>query len=95
MGREGTLEIESSREGERVSVRIRDTGAGIAPGDLAKIYDPFFTTKGPDEGEGIGLFVVQQIVKKYGGTIDFESEPGEGTTCTIAFPIGEPSKEGP
>ncbi len=69
IGSKGTLEIESLREADRVAVRIRDSGAGIAPGDLARIYDPFFTTKGPDEGEGIGLFVVQQIVKKYDGTI--------------------------
>ncbi len=95
MGREGTLEIESVRLGDRVSVRICDTGAGIASGDLAKIYDPFFTTKGPDEGEGIGLFVVQQIVKKYNGTIEFESVVGEGTACTITFPIREPIGEAP
>jgi PAS domain S-box-containing protein len=91
MGREGTLEIECVCEEGRVSARIRDTGTGIAPGDLARIYDPFFTTKGPDEGEGIGLFVVQQIVKKYDGTIDFQSEVGEGTVCTITFPIREPN----
>ena len=95
IGREGTLEIESVREGDRVSVRVRDTGAGIAPGDLARIYDPFFTTKGPDEGEGIGLFVVQQIIKKYDGTIEFVSEVGEGTVCAITFPIREPNGEVP
>jgi PAS domain S-box-containing protein len=93
MGHEGTLEIESVGEAERVVVRVRDTGNGIAPEDLARIYDPFFTTKGPEEGEGIGLFVVRQIVEKYGGTIEFDSRVGEGTVCTIAFPaiasIGE------
>jgi PAS domain S-box-containing protein len=87
IGRKGTLEVDTGQEGKFVSVRIRDTGAGIAPNDLAKIFDPFFTTKGPDEGEGIGLFVVQQIVKKYDGTIDFESELGKGTLCTIEFPV--------
>ncbi|MDA1097695.1 MAG: ATP-binding protein [Proteobacteria bacterium] len=95
MGREGTLEIESVREANRVLVRIRDTGSGIAPGDLTRIYDPFFTTKGPDEGEGIGLFVVQQIVNKYDGTIEFESEVGKGTVCAITFPIREPNGEEP
>ncbi|MCP4329455.1 MAG: PAS domain S-box protein [Alphaproteobacteria bacterium] len=83
----GTLEIKSRQEGDLVSVRIRDTGRGIAATNLAKIYDPFFTTKEPDEGEGLGLFVVQQIVKKYAGTIAFESEIGQGTLCTIEFPI--------
>jgi PAS domain S-box-containing protein len=87
IGRKGTLEIDSRQEGNLVSVRIRDSGAGIPAHDLAKIYDPFFTTKGPDEGEGLGLFVVQQIVRKYAGTINFESELGKGTLCTIEFPI--------
>jgi signal transduction histidine kinase len=87
IGRKGTLEIDSRQKGNLVSVRIWDSGAGIPANHLARIYDPFFTTKGPDEGEGLGLFVVQQIVKKYAGTIDFESEVGKGTLCTIEFPI--------
>lgn len=87
MGREGTLRIESADQGEHVLIRISDTGSGIAPGDMVKIFDPFFTTKGPEEGEGIGLFVVRQIIKKYGGSIDYESAEGEGTTCSITFPI--------
>jgi len=87
MGQSGTLEIQSQQRGDLVSVCVRDTGDGIAAKDLAKIYDPFFTTKGPDEGEGLGLFVVQQIVKKYAGTITYESEVGHGTLCTIEFPI--------
>jgi PAS domain S-box-containing protein len=92
MGRKGTLEIDSRSDGNLVSIQIRDTGAGIPANELAKIYDPFFTTKGPDEGEGLGLFVVQQIVRKYGGTIGFESEVGKGTLCTIEFPIAGTSK---
>ncbi len=64
MGREGILRIESLEQGGQISIRIGDTGSGIAQADMARIYDPFFTTKGPDEGEGIGLFVVRQIVKK-------------------------------
>jgi len=90
---EGTLVIESVLDGGQVIVRVRDTGVGIAPEDLAKIYDPFFTTKGPEEGEGIGLFVVRQIVEKYGGTIGYESRVGEGTTCTISLPIRVPNGE--
>lgn len=74
-------------------MRIRDSGGGIEAKDLAKIYDPFFTTKDPDEGEGIGLFVVQQIVKKYGGTFAFDSEVGQGTLCTIEFPVRDKSDQ--
>ncbi|HSG95007.1 MAG TPA: PAS domain S-box protein [Afifellaceae bacterium] len=91
----GKLEIESFCQDDSVIVRIRDNGAGIAPDNLAKICDPFFTTKGPDEGEGIGLFVVRQIVDKYGGDMDFESEVGQGTVCEIAFPVRDPGKETP
>jgi len=56
---------------------------------MRKVYDPFFTTKGPDEGEGLGLYIVRQIVEKYAGTIAFESEKGKGTVCTIQFPVGK------
>lgn len=91
----GTLEIESLHEAGRVTVRIRDSGAGIAAGDLTRIFDPFFTTKGPDEGEGIGLFVVRRIVDKYDGTIEYKSVVGEGTECSITFAIQEPNREEP
>ncbi len=95
IGRAGRLEVESMCEDGRVLVRIRDSGSGIAPADLAKIYDPFFTTKGPDEGEGIGLFVVKQIVDKYDGAIEFESAVGGGTLCAIAFPVRQTKQEVP
>jgi len=88
MGR-GTLEISSQREGGNVLMKIRDTGMGISAEHLQKIYDPFFTTKGPDEGEGLGLYIVRQIVEKYTGTIAFASEKGKGTVCTIQFPVGK------
>ena len=87
IGRNGKLEIETDQQRNRVRIRIRDTGEGIPADTLSKIFDPFFTTKDPDEGEGLGLFVVQQIVNKYGGTINFESELGKGTTCFVEFPV--------
>jgi signal transduction histidine kinase len=85
----GVLEITSRQEGGQVSIRIRDTGVGIPAEHRRKITDPFFTTKGPDEGEGLGLYIVQKIVEKYAGTIVFESEKGKGTLCTIQFPVGK------
>ena len=85
----GTVEITSVHDGGQVQVRIRDTGVGISAEHLGKVYDPFFTTKDPDEGEGLGLYIVQQIVKKYEGTISLESEKGKGTIVTIQFPTGE------
>ncbi len=63
---------------------IADSGAGIEPGDLAKIFDPFFSTKA--QGTGLGLALVQQIVVDHGGTIEVDTAPGAGTTFTLTFP---------
>jgi signal transduction histidine kinase len=79
----GKLEVALSRAGERVELRIRDSGAGIAPEHLAKIFDPFFSTK--EHGTGLGLALTQQIVVEHGGTIDVASEVGRGTTFTVAL----------
>lgn len=85
----GTLEVSSHQQGDSVEMTIRDTGLGMSKEQLNKVYDPFFTTKGPDEGEGLGLYIVRQIVEKYAGRIAFESEEGKGTVCTIQFPVGK------
>lgn len=88
MNGKGILEITSRYEDNQVAVRIRDTGVGIPSEHLGRVYDPFFTTKGPDQGEGLGLYIVQQIVKKYEGTIALESQTGTGTVVTIQLPSG-------
>ena len=85
----GVLEISTGHEADGIWVKIRDTGPGIPDERLKKIFDPFFTSKGPDEGEGLGLYIVQQIVKKYEGTISVESRLGVGTAFTIQFPVEE------
>ncbi|MBI5117231.1 PAS domain-containing protein [Candidatus Poribacteria bacterium] len=85
----GRVTVESSLcdEGRAVSVRISDTGVGIAPEHMEKIFDPFFTTKGVGKGTGLGLSISYGIVKDHGGRLDVESVPGEGTTFTITLPI--------
>jgi two-component system sensor histidine kinase HydH len=70
--------------GERIRIEIRDTGVGIAPEDLGRIFDPYFTTK--PSGAGLGLAIVQKIVDAHGGEIQVESTPGQGTTVTILLP---------
>ena len=70
--------------GAEVVVRVRDSGPGIGPADIGKIFDPFFSTKA--RGTGLGLALVQQIVVDHGGQIEVESAPGRGTTFTMAFP---------
>ncbi len=69
-----------------VSVRIRDEGCGIAPENLRRLFEPFFTTRGVGEGIGLGLTATWGIVRRHGGYIDVRSEPGRGTTFTLTFP---------
>jgi two-component system, NtrC family, sensor kinase len=84
----GTLGIRLTQEGGQAVVRISDTGTGIKPEHLAHIFDPFFTTKGIGKGTGLGLSISYAIVKEHDGTIQVRSEPGRGSTFTIALPPG-------
>jgi PAS domain S-box-containing protein len=77
-------------DGDRVSVEIADTGAGIAAAELSRIFDPFFTTKGVGEGTGLGLTITRNIVSELGGEIRAESEPGRGTAVTVTLPASPP-----
>ncbi len=79
----GTIEIFTSIDGRRVSTGVRDHGHGIPAKDLKRIFDPFFSTKPPGEGTGLGLAMSLQIVEVYGGEIDVESVEGEGSTFTV------------
>jgi signal transduction histidine kinase len=83
----GTLTLSSRQDHGHVIVQIRDTGPGIPPEYITKVFDPFFTTKGQGEGTGLGLNIVHRMVNQYGGNIKIESEPGEGTTFVISFPV--------
>jgi signal transduction histidine kinase/CheY-like chemotaxis protein len=70
-----------------VEIKVSDTGAGIAPDVIDSIFEPYFTTKAPGEGTGMGLAVVQGIVETYGGQIKVNSTLGEGTSFLIYLPI--------
>jgi len=65
---------------------VRDTGAGIKPEDLGRIFDQFFTTKEPGSGWGLGLSIVRRIVQDHGGHIDVQSTPGQGTEFRVSLP---------
>jgi two-component system, NtrC family, sensor kinase len=91
MPRGGKLNVATSN-GEMVSVRVSDTGSGIAPEHIQRIYDPFFTTKtapkeGQSRGTGLGLSVTYGIIQEHAGKIRVESNPGSGTTFALDFPL--------
>jgi signal transduction histidine kinase len=80
----GTLLIAAQREDQRIAVRLRDSGPGIEPADLERIYDPDFSTK--QGGSGIGLYVARALVELHGGTIRVDSAPGQGTEVNVTLP---------
>lgn len=84
-GTEGRLEIESGNDEGTAYIRVRDSGKGIAPEHLARIGEPFFTTK-EDKGTGLGLAICFRIMEQHRGRIDVESTPQQGTTFTLKFP---------
>ena len=83
----GDLEVATFCENNVVRVLISDTGQGIPAELLSRIYDPFFTTKPPKKGTGLGLAVTYGIVREHGGTIDVQSRQGEGTRFQLEFPL--------
>jgi signal transduction histidine kinase len=72
--------------GNRIQLEVEDTGVGIPPEHITDIFNPFFTTKAPGQGTGLGLSVVHSVVKRYNGEIRVRSEVNRGTTFTIEFP---------
>lgn len=98
----GTLTLTTARVKDRIKISISDDGPGFSKETKAKLFQPFFTTKEPGEGTGLGLSLSMGIIQEHGGTITAESEPGEGATFTIELPIticeqpvGEPDYEPP
>ena len=92
----GDVVIRTVHENNKVRISFADTGCGIPEDVLAKIRDPFFTTKEVGKGTGLGLSIVEQIVTSHGGELIIESEPGKGTTMTVVLPViaTAPIKEG-
>ena len=75
------------RQGEYIEIVVSDSGVGIAPGIIESIFDPYFTTKDPGEGTGMGLAMVHGIVENYSGKISVHSQLGKGTAFSIYLPI--------
>ncbi len=94
LGRRGRLTVDAAASGGRVEINVRDTGCGIPPENLPRIFEPFFSTKqGGDRPEtrglGLGLAISRDLVEEMGGRIDVASQPGVGSTFTITLPQAE------
>jgi signal transduction histidine kinase len=85
----GRLLVETRVHGDQVEVMFTDTGCGIPPEQIKRIYEPFFTTKNEQEGTGLGLSVSYGIVADHGGEIQVQSEVGVGSTFSIVLPIAD------
>jgi hypothetical protein len=86
----GTLEVRTWPEDSGVRAEVADTGHGIAPEHLHRIYDPFFTTKAVRKGTGLGLSVTYGIIQEHGGSIEVSNRPGGGASFRIALPLAVP-----
>lgn len=83
--KDGKIALSVDRKGNGVEVAVRDNGHGIAPADAPRLFQPYFTTK--KNGTGLGLFVTRKLVQDHGGTVTFDSSPGEGTTFRVWLPL--------
>jgi len=89
----GILSLECTLQSKAgfVEIRVTDSGLGIPPEELPRIFDPFYTTKGEGQGLGLGLATVQGIIERHKGTIRVESEVGKGTTISLRLPCSNPT----
>ncbi len=87
MTRGGTLTLQTGEGADGVWVSVADTGGGIPQEQINRIFEPFFTTK--KKGTGLGLMIVQRIVRAHGGRIELESHAGRGTTFRVWLPLHE------
>lgn len=83
----GTITINTKLVNNTLKTIITDTGKGISKENIKKITDPFFTTKAPGEGTGLGMSIAYSIIKRHKGKIEYKSEPGKGTEVTLLFPV--------
>ena len=87
MGEGGTLLLRTTETPDhKLLIQVADTGSGIKAADLSRIFEPYFSTKAPDEGTGLGLYITRQLVGMLGGEIAVESVEREGTTFSIRLP---------
>jgi two-component system sensor histidine kinase RegB len=84
---ETAIDVAASRDGDSVRFEVRDSGSGMAPETLGHVGEPFFTTKEPGRGMGLGVFLVRNLAERLGGQLTIESSLGKGTTATLNLPL--------
>ena len=85
-----TVYLATKKLDEQIEIRIKDNGTGIPPDVIDNIFNPFFTTKDPNQGTGLGLALCADIVRQHGGSVSVDTEPGEYTEMIILIPITQP-----
>ncbi len=93
MDANGRLEVTTRRAGDQVVLEVQDSGPGIPPQNIDRIWNPFFTTKGSGQGTGLGLPITNRIVDRHGGRISVESVPGRGARFIVELPVQGPGGE--
>jgi two-component system NtrC family sensor kinase len=93
IGRDGLIRLTTRKTDSKIAVTVQDNGPGIPKEYQSRIFDPFFTTKQTGKGTGLGLSISYNIVKNLGGTITFESTPGQGTTFRVELPVVVPPRK--
>ncbi|MFO0918954.1 MAG: ATP-binding protein [Planctomycetaceae bacterium] len=85
-GRPEDVTLRAELRGTKILMKIEDRGTGIAPETLRRIGEPFFTTKEPGKGMGLGIYLARNVIERLGGTIEFASKPGQGTVVSVTIP---------
>ena len=91
-GDAGEITLDASVAGGRARIGVRDTGSGMTPETQARVFEPFFTTRG--QGTGLGLAIALGVARAHGGSIEVFSKPGEGSEFVMTLPAGEPIRHG-
>jgi signal transduction histidine kinase/CheY-like chemotaxis protein len=100
-GRGGRVTVTTARAGDEVVATVSDTGKGVDERDQARLFEPFFTTRGPAGGTGLGLWISKEILRRHGGSIELESTAGQGATFRVHLPaagassLPEPTADSP
>jgi two-component system sensor histidine kinase RegB len=80
--------VKITDEAQNIRIEVEDSGPGMSPDILARAGEPFFTTKDPGRGMGLGLFLTRVVLERIGGSVAIDSTPGQGTRVVLNVPVG-------